>query len=364
MLRNEEPQKFPFFIRATYFLIFMYALISMLFIAKGLIVTLIFATMLAMLLSPVVRFFINLGFKRIWGVVVVVFFALVILAGLSLLIFSQASILSESWPGLVLRVQSMWNDMMAWVSNYFDLSRSEIKYWNAEVKTEVSEEGTAILGTTISTLGEALKATVIIPVYVFMILLYQEHLVMFVQRVFGPYNQNKVSDIMTNTKGIIQSYIVGIFFEVVILAVLNTLGLLLLGIEYAVLLGILSAFLNIIPYIGGLIGVAVFMLIALLTKSPEYVFYVLGLYALIQFVDNNYIVPKIVGSRVKLNALTSLIAVLVGAALWGIPGMFLSIPLAAIIKLIFDRLPEMKPWGFLMGEPEKVEIDKVEVEKE
>ena len=92
------------------------------------------------------------------------------------------------------------------------------------------------------------------------------------------------------------------------------------------------------------------MIIALSTKAPVYVLYVLSLYVFIQFIDNNYIVPKVVGSKVKLNALISILAVIAGAALWGIPGMFLSIPLMAVIKLIADRIEPLKAWGFLLGD--------------
>jgi predicted PurR-regulated permease PerM len=91
------------------------------------------------------------------------------------------------------------------------------------------------------------------------------------------------------------------------------------------------------------------MLVVLVTKEPVYVIYVLALYSFIQFIDNNYLVPKIVGSKVKLNALVSLMGVILGAALWGIPGMFLSIPLIAVMKVIFDKIEALKPWGYLLG---------------
>jgi predicted PurR-regulated permease PerM len=93
------------------------------------------------------------------------------------------------------------------------------------------------------------------------------------------------------------------------------------------------------------------MIVALLTKdSSSYILYVGLLYLVVQLIDNNYLVPKIVGSKVKLNALVSIVAVITGGALWGIPGMFLAIPLTAIIKLIFDSMPGMKPWAFLLGD--------------
>jgi len=125
----------------------------------------------------------------------------------------------------------------------------------------------------------------------------------------------------------------------------------MLGIDYAILLGIVGALLNVIPYIGGIIAVALPMLVALVTKSSGwYPFYVMAVYYFIQLIDNNFIVPKIVASKVKINALFSIVVVIVGNALWGVPGMFLSIPLLAIVKLVFDNIEPLKPWGFLLGD--------------
>ena len=127
--------------------------------------------------------------------------------------------------------------------------------------------------------------------------------------------------------------------------------MLLLGIEYAVVIGIIGAFLNVIPYLGGIVAVALPMMVAFVTKeSVSYVFLVLALYIFIQLIDNNYVMPKLVASRVRINALISIIVVLIGDAIWGIPGMFLSIPLTAIIKVVLDHIPSLKPFGFLLGD--------------
>jgi predicted PurR-regulated permease PerM len=135
----------------------------------------------------------------------------------------------------------------------------------------------------------------------------------------------------------------------VIIAFLNSLGLLILDIDYAILLGVLGAVLNVIPYIGGVIGVVIFMGIALVTKTPIYMVYVMALYSIIQFIDNNFIIPKIVASRVQINAFVSVIVILIGGVLWGLSGMFLSIPITAILKVVFDHVDSLKPWGFLLG---------------
>jgi predicted PurR-regulated permease PerM len=139
--------------------------------------------------------------------------------------------------------------------------------------------------------------------------------------------------------------------ETIIVAILNSTALLILGIPYAILIGIIGGLLNLIPYVGGLVAVAIPMIIALATKTTAwYALYVLAFYYFIQLVDNNFLVPKIVASRVKLNTLFSIIVIIAGNALWGIPGMFLSIPLLAIVKLICDHVESLKPWGFLLGD--------------
>ena len=144
---------------------------------------------------------------------------------------------------------------------------------------------------------------------------------------------------------------VGLLLEALVVAILNTTALLILGVQYAVLLGVLGALLNMLPYIGGLIAIALPIIIASVTQDGFTTqFLIFGAYILIQFIDNNFLVPFLVSSRVKINAFFSLVVVLLGGALWGVAGMFLSIPFLAILKIIFDRLPDMKPWGKLFGD--------------
>ena len=172
----------------------------------------------------------------------------------------------------------------------------------------------------------------------------------FISKLFPKGHHAVVVEVLTETKGLIQSYLIGLLIEGVLVAILNSVALLILGIPYAILIGVIGALLNVIPYIGGVIAVALPMLLALTTKEPVSALYVLIAYLIVQFIDNNLFVPKIVASKVKINALISIIVVLVGNALWGVPGMFLSIPLTAIIKVIFDRVGPLQPFGFLLGD--------------
>lgn len=351
--------RLPFYAKTALLLIGLYIFTSILFIAQDIILPIIYATIIAISISPGVKFLVQKKINRSIAIFAVLFLALLLIVALILLLVAQASQMGQAWPQLLDKFESLLNQGIAWASGVLDISIFQINTWMAKSKSELLNNSGAAIGLTLTTMSGVLASVLLTPVYTFMILYYQPHLTEFTYRLFGAPHNSKVSEILSETKGIIQGYLVGLFAEFVIVAVLNILGLLVLRMEYAILLGIIGALLNVIPYLGGVIAMALFAAIALVTKSPVYVVYVITLYSLIQFIDNNYIVPKIVGSKVKLNALISIIVVIAGAALWGIPGMFLSIPLIAVAKLVLDRIEPWKPWGFLLGDtmPPLVKLD-------
>jgi predicted PurR-regulated permease PerM len=267
------------------------------------------------------------------------------------LLISQAVKLSDSWPVLVEKFNGTLDQTIVWASEYFDVKPDTIHTWIAKAKGEAIDAVSQSIGRTLVIIGNGIVIIFLLPVYIFLILFYQPLLLDFIHRLTNKGNKSQVLEVVTKTKTLIQRYLVGLVIEVMIIAVLEITVLLIFGIEYAILLGVIGALLNVIPYIGGLIAVALPMMVALATKDSSMVaVYILICYYGIQLLDNNYIVPKIVASKVKINALFSIIVVLAGNALWGVPGMFLSIPLLAIVKLIFDHVEPLKPWGFLLGD--------------
>jgi predicted PurR-regulated permease PerM len=346
----DMPTKLPFYVKAPLLLIGLYVFISILYVLQGIILPIIYATIFAVSISPAVDFLVKKKVNHALAIGSVLVVAILLMSGLIALLSAQASLLSDAYPQLILKFEKLSNQTIAWFSSYFNVSVSKINAWIANTKSDFMNNSTSAIGVTLTTVSGVLSIAFLIPVYIFMILLYQTHLIEFIRRLFDGDNDDRVGEILIETKSIVQSYLVGLFTEFAIVAALNSLCLMILGIDYAILFGIMGALLNVIPYVGGIITIFLFMLIAFVTKSPIYALYVFGLYTLIQLIDNNYIVPKIIGSKVKINALICLIAVILGGALWGVPGMFLSIPLTAIIKLIFDRIESLKPWGFLLGD--------------
>jgi predicted PurR-regulated permease PerM len=341
----------PFYVKASIFFIGLSALLAILYIAQGIIVPIIFALIISVLLHPVVNYFIRFKINRIISIIITLLITLIIIVGFSLFLYSQAVNFSDSWPLFVTKFTQIIDQSILSVSEYLNIKPSIIQSWVTKTQHELINVDGMLVGQTLVTVGGSLATLFLVPVYVFVILYYQPLLIEFIHRLFNKMHQVQVSDIITETKSVIQYYLVGLIFETIIVATLNSLGLLLLGIQYAVLLGVLGALLNLIPYIGGIIAVALFMMVALVTKtSAWFAVYVFGIHIFIQIIDNNYIVPIIVASKVKINALFSIIVVFIGNAMWGISGMFLSIPLLAIVKVIFDRIDSMKPWGFLFGD--------------
>ena len=343
--------KIPFYAKASLIFIGLFAFISMLYIAKQIIVPVIYATIMAIVLSPLVDWLVKKKMNRVLAITVSLGLVFLVMVLLSFFLSREMSIFTETFPRLVDKFYETLHRSVIWVSEHFDISTKKINAYIADAKTAMLSGSRATIGLTLSTMGGVLVLLVLLPVYVFMILFYQPLLLDFIRRLFGTDNSKEVSEVLHSTKTIIRRYLVALLLEALIIATLNSAGLLILGIDYAIVLGILGALLNVIPYIGGVIAIALPMIVAFVTKSSStYAILVFILYIIIQFIDNHYIIPKIVASKVKINALVSIIVVLAFGALWGIPGMFLSIPLTAIIKVVFDQIDSLKTWGFLLGD--------------
>lgn len=342
--------KLPVYSKLALILLGILAFFYILYIGQDIIVPITFSTIIAILLNPIVNFLTRKKVNRVVAIFIALFTAIILIVALSFIIASRLSAFTDAFPQLKLHLISTFNDFLVWISKTFHISIQKSNEWIAKMKSEGFNSSTTVITQTLGTLSGILIVIFLLPVYVFMILFYKPHLLEFIAKLFEKDKHKVVAEVLVETRSLVQSYLIGLSLEAFIVAVLNSIGLLILGVQSAILIGIIGALLNIIPYIGGLVAIAIPMIIAFATQSPAVAFWVLIVYLLVQFIDNNFIVPKIVASRVKINGLISIVVVLFGGALWGVSGMFLSIPLTAIIKVIFDRVEPLKPFGFLLGD--------------
>lgn len=349
MIKNEIA--YPFYTKATIILVGIISFISVLYIAQDIIIPIVMALIIAILLYPVVGFFVRHKINRIFAIWLTLFITFLIVAAFCFLIYSQANRFFNSWPTILNKFSTLISQSISWSSNYLAIDKSQIQDWVAKTKTGIVSTNSPTLSQAIINLGSGILTLFLIPTYVFIILYYQPLLLEFTHRVFNNKNQSPISEVITQVKKLIQSYLIGLIIEIIIVSIMNSAVLMILGIEYAIFIGIIGGLFNLIPYIGGIAGVAIPVIVALVVKSSVWpAIWIVIAYTVIQLIDNNYIVPVMVASKVKINALFSIIIVIAGNALWGATGMFLSIPILAITKLIFDHIESLKPWGFLLGD--------------
>lgn len=340
-------KKYPFYIKSTIILLGLILLVYILFNLREILVPLSFALMLAILLNPVTVFLQKIKFPRMLAIAVALLIAIVIIAGVFYFLFSEISNLSTELPAFKIKFTRIIANAQREISEQLGINSQKQNEYIVDAQNGLKPYLANAMGTAFGTL----TTLILLPVYSFLFLYYKTLILNFLYDVFADADAKEVRVVLVQTKSAIQNYMFGLILEAIIVAVLNTIALLMLGVKYAVLLGFLGAIINVLPFIGGIVAILLPVLIATVTKDGfQTQLGIIVAYVIIQFIDNHFLIPYIVSSKVKINALISIIIVLLGGALWGISGMFLSIPFIGILKIIFDRVPELKPWGRLLGD--------------
>jgi predicted PurR-regulated permease PerM len=344
--------KQPFYQRLALVLLSLSLILATLYIGSDIIMPLLLALLIAILLRPVVVFF-NKKIKipHVIAVLIAVLLFVVFVVSIVFFISWQVSDFVEDWPKIQHNMTVNYENLQRWIKDSFNISYRKQETYLESVKNDSFNNKNELVGNTISKFSSTLLNLVLIPIYTFLILLYRNLFKKFLSKLIAKDNQPALIDILLEIKLVVQSYIVGLLIEMGIVAVLTTIGLMIIGVPYAILLGTITAILNLIPYIGILVA-GVISILAALTNYTD-VSMALGVIAvnsIVQLIDNNFLVPKVVASKVKLNALVSILAVFTGGAIGGVMGMFLAIPMSAILKVIFDRIEGLEPWGYLFGD--------------
>lgn len=340
-------KEYPFYLKSTVVLFGLILLTYILINLRDILTPLAFALIIAILLNPLVDRFQKKRMPKIVSIVLAMFIALVLILAVIYFLSTQIAQFGESFPMLSQKFNHLLVIVQHWLQKDFGISiQKQVQLINEGVNSSK-----ALVGQTLGTAVGILGVIFLIPVYVFLFLWNKLRIMNFLYEVFAEENSEKVADVLNETKVAIQGYMIGLLIEAGIVAVMNSAALLLLDVKYAILFGVMGAILNMIPYLGGIIAILLPVLMATVTKDGYTTqLGIIAAYAVIQFIDNNFLVPNIVSSKVQINALVSILIVLLGGALWGVSGMFLSIPFVAILKIIFDRIDELKPWGRLLGD--------------
>ncbi len=327
-------------------------LIAILYVAQHILIPLLLSLIFAILLRPVVSFLNRrLRFPNVIAVLVSVIVFIVLIAAIVFFISWQLAGIAEDWTMIQRNLSAHFDNVQLWIKQQIGMSINTQQNYIDKVTGEGITGDSEMMGNTLNSFTDTLVNILLIPIYTFLMLLYRNLFVKFLGKLVKTTNEHILIDVLGEVKIVIQSYVVGLLIETGIVALLTTGGLMLLGVPYAVLLGVITAVLNLIPYVGILVAAVITILATLVnTTDLSVVLGVLGLSVLVQFIDNNLLVPRIVGNKVRINALASMLAVIIGGTIAGVAGMFLAIPLIAIVKVVFDRIESLAPLGYLMGD--------------
>jgi predicted PurR-regulated permease PerM len=346
--------RLPFLVKLTLVVISIIGLGYLLALGQSILAPFFLAFLMAMLFLPFATFLERkLRFPRSFSTLTSLMIMLVILSGLVYFFGSQLSSFSKDLPHLRMQSTEVFKSLQKWVSDTFHIKINEqLGYLDQGLDKLLSSSG-VILGFTFGIFSTGFGFIIFFILFFIFILNYRRILNNFIVTVFNEKHKSSVQEVVNEVRIMTKKYIIGLCLQVVIVSILTSILLTILGVKYAVLLAILTGLLNVIPYLGICISLLISCFIAFATGTPTTCIYVLIGYIGIHIVDGNIILPFVVGSKVKINALFSFLGILLGEHLWGIAGMFLCIPAIAILKIIFERVDGLKPWGKLLGEEEK-----------
>jgi predicted PurR-regulated permease PerM len=263
----------------------------------------------------------------------------------------QISDIANDWDSIQTNLSIHFDSFQKFISANFNVNNAEQKVLIDDASKNLLESGKNIIGTSLVSFSDIVLNMTLIPIYIFIFLLYRTLFITFLSKLFQPTYHEKLQDILYQIKVSVQSYIIGLLIELVIVSSLTTVGFMIIGVKYAIVLGLITGILNLIPYIGILFA-GILSIVATLTASPDLTLItgVLIIVIVVQLIDNNIIVPMIVGSKVQINAFVSIVGIIIGGVIAGFSGMFLAMPIIAILKVIFERIESLEPWGYLMSD--------------
>jgi len=336
--------------RIASFLIITVIVVYIMIIGKFILVPLIFAALLSIMVQPICNR-LEVYIKRKIPVIILTFLAVLIpLTGIIMFFSYQLSDVIQNMPAITDKLQHSSEALFTWLENNFGVTKAESWSWLKSNFSKILDtplkffKGGLTSGTTF------LINLFMVLIFMFFFLLYRGGIKNFMLIQFKEKNREKGKEILMQIQNVVRHYLYGLLTVIVILAILNSIGLWIIGVDYAVFWASLAAFLSIIPYIGTTIGGLLPFMYSFATADYWWQpLAVVGLYFSVQQLEGNLITPYVVGSNVKINPLVAIISLLIGGVIWGVAGIVLAIPMAAIFKLVFDNIDALKPLGALMS---------------
>lgn len=344
-MRNLHPLVKFNLILLLFFLVF-----GGLYFASSFLIPLVFAGILAMLMSPLSAKLEARGLNKALAAFLCILLLVLFFVGIGFLLSTQVASFTEDIPQIEKRInEQVWSVQM-YVQETFGISPQE----QEQAVKDGSEGSGGIGGMVVNFLNSftgIMASSLLVLVYMFLLLFYRSRFPKFVLKVVQEDEKEQTRQIIDESSQVAQQYLVGRGILILILATLYSIGLSIIGLDNAIFLSVIVALLSIIPYVGNIIGFVILLLMALAQGGDTWMYFgVFIVFAIVQFIESYILEPMVVGAEVDIHPFFTVVIIIVGEQIWGVAGMILAIPMLGIVKIIFSHIDSLEPYAYLIGD--------------
>ncbi|WP_205510995.1 AI-2E family transporter [Longitalea arenae] len=322
--------------------------------AKPFLMPLTFAGLLAMLLLPLVKWLQKKKVPHVLAILLAMFTLVAFFAGIILFTSLQMASIGQDSAKLEQQVTKKYNSVRQYIEQVFNISQEKQKQLIEKQQSSGSGKTGSFVTGFLTGLFGFLTNAVLTLVYIFLFLFFRRKLKGFIVKMVPPARAEDALKTVNEAQKVSQQYLTGLFLMIVCLWIMYTIGFTIAGVKNALFFAIICGLLEIVPFVGNLIGTALTLSMSLVQGGGSNVLIgILVTYVLVQFIQSYLLEPLIVGAEVQINPLFTIIGLVAGEVLWGIPGMVLAIPMLGITKIICEHVPPLKPYAYLIGNEKK-----------
>jgi len=319
------------------------------YVGETLFIPMFYGLFIAIVLYPFNRWLEQHHFPKSVAISLGLLLVMILFAILLWLLFLQFNAFRQDIPALRAKVEPSITELQNWIAGNLNLSVASQNEWWLHTTEKLSDNTAVLLAGTFNKTASGLFMLFIIPVFAALFLYNRNDFILFLEKLMGDHYKDRLHNILHKTINTYFHFIKGMVFVYIIVGVLNSLGLLALGIKHAILFGFLTAIMTIIPYLGIFISALLPITVAWITKdSIWYPLGVIAVFSFVQYLEANVIFPRVVASQLNVSTWATLVAVIGGGILWGVNGMILFIPFVAILKMVTDYIPEWEALNVLL----------------
>ncbi|WP_299824070.1 AI-2E family transporter [uncultured Pontibacter sp.] len=331
-------------------LLYVVLVAALLYFGRNLFIPLSFSLLISFILYPVCKWLERKKLPRWAAIGTCLLLLLGAVGAVAWLLIRQMISFTAEWPGLEAKLIAIWENISSYLESNYSIESGRQKEWLQGIASDAASTAFGVVQGVIYTSAVSMVLLLLIPVYIALILYYREQLAKALFLLFRETEQQKIRQILQETIITYYNFIKGMAIVYLVVAVMNSVGLLVLGIPHAIFFGVVASVLTFIPYVGITIGAILPMAVAWVTYDS--IWYPLGVilvFGVVQYLEANLIFPWAVSYRLRVNMLFTLLAIVAGGILWGASGMILFIPFLAILKLIADKHEQMQVVSILLG---------------